>query len=59
MAYLDVDDPIREVRGYAQQGAVHGDSNVKGRDAQLAALSTSLAAPVITAARPRRRHPCS
>jgi len=58
VAYLDVDDPIREVRGYAQQGAAHGDTNVKGRDAQPAALSTSLAAPVITAARPRRRHPC-
>jgi hypothetical protein len=58
VAYLDVDDPIREVRGYAQPGVAHGDSNVKGCDAQLAAPSTSLAAPVITAARPRRRHPC-
>jgi len=56
VASLDVDDPIREVRGYAQPGVAHGDSNVKGCDAQLP--STSLAAPVITAARPRRRRPC-
>jgi len=58
VAYLDADDPIPEVRGYAQPGAAHSDSFVTGRDAQPAALSTALAAPVITAARPRRRHPC-
>ena len=53
MAYLDADDPIPEVRGYAQPGAAHSDSFVTGRDAQPAALCTALAAPVITAARPR------
>jgi hypothetical protein len=50
VAYLDADDPIGDVRGYAQHGAAHCDCFVKSRVAQLAALSTSLAAPVITAA---------
>ena len=45
--YLDVDDTIRETHGYHKQGAAYGYSKVKGLNAQLAILSTPLAAPVI------------
>jgi len=54
LAFLDVDDTIREVHGYAKQGAAYGYSKVRGLNAQLAALSTPVAAPVILGARLRR-----
>ncbi|MGV0990604.1 IS1380 family transposase, partial [Limnohabitans sp.] len=54
LAYLDVDDTIKQVHGYAKQGAAYGYSGVKGLNAQLACLSSPLAAPVITAARLRK-----
>lgn len=54
MAYLDVDDTIREVHGYAKQGAAYGYSGVKGVNAQIAALSSPVCAPVIAAARLRK-----
>ena len=54
LAFIDVDDTIREVHGYAKQGAAYGYSRVRGLNAQLAALSTPLAAPVILGARLRR-----
>ncbi len=54
MAFLDVDDTIREVHGYAKQGAAYGYSRVRGLNAQLAVLSTPIAAPVISRARLRR-----
>jgi Transposase DDE domain group 1 len=54
IAFLDVDDTIREVHGYAKQGAAYGYSGVRGLNAQLAVVSTPLAAPVIAAARLRR-----
>src|SRR5665213_1407051 len=40
VAYLDVDDTIRETYGYAKQGAGYGYSGVKGLNALIAALST-------------------
>ena len=52
--YLDVDDTIRETHGYHKQGAAYGYSKVKGLNAQLAILSTPLAAPVIAATRLRK-----
>jgi len=53
-AFLDVDDTIREVHGYAKQGAAYGYSGVKGVNAQIAALSSPTCAPVIAAARLRK-----
>jgi hypothetical protein len=54
MTYVDVDDTIREVHGYAKQGAAYGYSGLKGLNAQLAVVSTPTAAPVIAAARLRK-----
>lgn len=54
LAFVDVDDTIREVHGYAKQGAAYGYSGVKGVNAQLAAVSSPTCAPLIAAARLRR-----
>jgi hypothetical protein len=52
--FLDVDDTIRAVYGVTKQGAEHGYTKVRGLNAQLATVSSTNAAPVITAARLRR-----
>ena len=54
VAFIDVDDTIRQVHGYAKQGAAYGYSGVKGVNAQIAALSSPTCAPVIAAARLRK-----
>ena len=54
VVYLDVDDTIRETHGYHKQGAAYGYSKVMGLNAQVAILSTPLAAPVIAATRLRK-----
>ena len=54
VAFVDVDDTIRETHGYRKQGVAYGYSGVKGLNAQLAAISTPISAPVIAAARLRR-----
>src|SRR5664280_980400 len=54
IAFLDVDDTIRETYGYAKQGAGYGYSKVKGINALIATISTPAAAPVIAAARLRK-----
>jgi hypothetical protein len=54
VAFLDVDDTVRETHGYAKQGAGYGYSGVKGLNALLATVSTPTAAPVIAATRLRR-----
>jgi Transposase DDE domain group 1 len=54
IAFLDVDDSIREVHGYAKQGAAYGYSGVRGLNFQIATLSTPLVAPVIAGARLRK-----
>ena len=54
MAFIDVDDTIAQVHGYAKQGAAYGYSKVKGLNAQVAALSSPTCAPVIAAARLRK-----
>ncbi len=51
--------PSREVHGYAKQGAAYGYSGVRGLNAQLAVVSTPLAAPVIAAARLRKGNSAS
>ncbi len=54
LAFIDIDDTIREVHGYAKQGAAYGYSGVKGLNAQIAALSSPTCAPVIAASRLRK-----
>ena len=54
MAFVDVDDTIREVHGYAKQGAAYGYSGVKGLNAQIAVLSSPTCAPVIAGSRLRK-----
>ena len=54
MVFVDVDDTIRAVHGYAKQAAGFGYSRVRGLNVQLATVSTPTAAPVIARARLRR-----
>ena len=59
IAYLDLDDTIREVHGYAKQAAAYGYSKVFGLNAMLAVVSTPLTAPVIVASALRRGNTAS
>jgi Transposase DDE domain group 1 len=54
LVLVDVDDTMREVHGYAKQGAGYGYSGVKGLNALLATVSTPTSAPLIAAARLRK-----
>ncbi len=54
MAFVDIDDTIREVHGYKKQGVAYGYSGVKGLNAQLAVLSSPTCAPLIAASRLRK-----
>src|SRR5438270_3635132 len=54
VAYLDLDDTVRGVHGYAKQGVGFGYSGVRGLNALLATVSTPTGAPVIAATRLRR-----
>jgi hypothetical protein len=54
VAYVDVDDTVKQTYGYRKQGAGYGYTGVKGLNALLATVSTPLAAPVIVAPRLRR-----
>ena len=54
VAYVDIDDTIRETHGYQKQGAAYGYSGVKGLNAILAIISTPTSAPVIAATRLRK-----
>jgi Transposase DDE domain group 1 len=51
---VDIDDSIRQVYGYAKQGAEHGYTHVRGLNALLGIISTPVSAPVIAATRLRR-----
>lgn len=51
---IDIDDTIDRVYGTSKQGAEFGYTKVRGINAQLAAISTAKAAPVIAATRLRR-----
>ena len=59
IAFLDLDDTIREVHGYDKQAAAYGYSKVFGLNAMLATVSTPLAAPVIAASRLRKGNTAS
>lgn len=55
VAYVDIDDTIRQTYGYAKQGAGYGYSKVKGLNALIGIVSPfSLSAPVIAATRLRK-----
>ncbi|MBK7610668.1 MAG: hypothetical protein IPJ15_04940 [Actinomycetales bacterium] len=54
MAFIDIDDTIRAVHGYAKQGAAYGYSGIKGLNTQIAVLSSPTCAPVIAGARLRK-----
>jgi len=59
IAFLDVDDTLREVHGYAKQGAAFGYTGVRGLNLQLATISTPTAGPVIARARLRKGNTAS
>lgn len=54
LAFVDVDDTVKAVYGYAKQAADYGYTGVKGLNALLATVSTPTAAPVIVASRLRK-----
>ncbi len=59
VAFIDVDDTIREVHGYSKQGAAFGYSGVRGLNVQVATISTPITAPVIARARLRKGNTAS
>jgi hypothetical protein len=59
IAFVDVDDTVREVHGYAKQGAAFGYTGQRGLNVQLATISTPTAAPVIARARLRKGNTAS
>ncbi len=59
IAFVDVDDTVREVHGYAKQAAAFGYTGVRGLNIQLATISTPTAAPVIARARLRKGNTAS
>ncbi len=59
IAFLDVDDTVREVHGYAKQGAAFGYTRQRGLNIQLATISSPTAAPVIARARLRKGNTAS
>jgi len=54
IAFVDVDDTIREVHGYRKQAAGFGYTGVRGLNAQFACVSTPLASPFVAASSLRR-----
>ena len=54
LAYLNIDDTLKQTYGYAKQGAGRGYTGVKGLNVLLAVVSTPTSAPVIAAARLRK-----
>jgi hypothetical protein len=54
LAYLDIDDTVRQTYGYAKQGAGRGYTGTKGINALIATISTPRSAPVIATVRLRK-----
>jgi hypothetical protein len=54
VAFVDIDDTMRQTYGYAKQGAGRGYTGVKGLNALLVTISTPLSAPLIAATRLRK-----
>jgi hypothetical protein len=53
-ALVDIDDTIKEVHGYQKQGSGYGYSGVRGLNALIAIVSTTLSAPIIIGSRLRK-----
>jgi hypothetical protein len=54
VAFVDLDDTVRETYGYAKQGTGRGYTGVNGLNALLATISSPTSAPVIAATRLRK-----
>lgn len=54
IAFLDVDDSIREVHGHAKHAVAYGYTSVRGLNSQIAAPVHPLVAPVVAGARLRK-----
>jgi hypothetical protein len=54
VAFLDLDDTVRETYGYAKQGTGRGYTGVNGLNALLATICTPTSAPMIAATRLRK-----
>jgi hypothetical protein len=54
LAFVDVDDTVRQTYGYAKQGAGRGYTGIKGLNALLTIISTPTSAPLIAATRLRK-----
>jgi len=54
MAFVDLDDPIREVHRFTRQGAARGYSGINGRNAQIAVLSSPTCAACNASTPPSR-----
>lgn len=59
IGFVDLDDTIRQVHGYAKQAAAYGYNKTYGLNAMLAVISTPLAAPVIVASSLRKGNTAS
>ena len=51
---VDIDDTIKEVHGYQEQGSAYGYSGARGLNALLGIVSTATTAPIIIGSRLRR-----
>ncbi|MFD6327936.1 IS1380 family transposase, partial [Streptomyces sp. NPDC058442] len=54
VVFLDIDSKVKQVYGYAKQGASFGYTKVRGLHFQIVTASTPIAAPVIVASRLRK-----
>ncbi len=54
IAYVDIDDTIRETHGYRKQGVEYGYNKVEGLNAQVVTVSSPTCAPLVAAARLRK-----
>jgi hypothetical protein len=53
-ALVDIDDTIKEVHGYQKQGSGYGYSGVRGLNALIGIVSTTVSAPIIIGSRLRK-----
>ncbi|MCE0763510.1 hypothetical protein LWC35_11440 [Pseudonocardia kujensis] len=51
MAFVDLDDTVRQTSGYTEQGVGRGYTDVNGLNALLATMSTPRSAPLIAGTR--------
>ncbi len=54
IAFIDIDDTMREAHGYRKQGVEYGYNRVKGLNAQVVTVSSPLCAPLVAGARLRK-----